>query len=1019
MGDLSKVVQGLTYSVANAIDGLNDTTTFFEASGWKSSLDNSSNTVVVQIKFSSERSFNRLSFELLDVPQNFSVFYLDSRRNKFIKIQTFGGYLNGNVTGSKDGIQTQELWKSFRFAFPSIKTSLIEIRMNRITDALYSFSLPNTTRFAVGMKNVQVRFHRVGLNSLNLNEDSEYNIRYFSPNSVLNNASTYWKSPPLGPNSLYPFYVDLRKSTGRGQVVEFMKLVPLFPDSHINLYTSDDESFGVFNISENLKQPALLQKAGTPDTVSTSIANNWTAKKGIRIQSYNYWEISNNDVRMNLSSAFTLGFTYEPANFSNLAKHHFWNISSENDTLTCSFEPTNVTSTTITGTFVVKLNNVAKITSNSLVLNKDTEYGIVLGYNPQIFEWNLTVCPMDTTDITRKAEIFEFNGFYPTKLNFGYDTTSDTLKTVEAGYMKNIWIRQDVYQTNYVNTFFRNSDTFINGWGKKTIRTNGYFNALFVGKLTDDLSCKVGPDSQYFDGKVWTPANKNFVLNSSIYYLGRTNAKFLKIEFAKPTAQYYNPATSEQVALPILDFPDWVKTWYTTRFDSSTRIYGTQYLFEGRKMLQNTLNSYGINALKSSFESSPNSLIYNDDKVGTELLASPNIDEESLRTQIARNTLTLQFPTAARHKYKTYDYYMTNKRAFFYGIVELSFFNSDQTTQNDNLVYFGDFKDEDMDSVTWIDSYDGFFITEDKVAMASDDGDVLQSKTFTSFSDFSSVQIGYIESALKDLIPASQINLVDISHLSRTDDGEVQVVDNMLGSSDGQTVVLQRLQDGYYGIKTSEIETDITQAGVKLVAGCRVRSSARHPQAYYELRLISIDSSDNETIVAKKALNLADDFNWQEIDVVYHTASVEDKFRLEIIQLDSFSTETLYIDMLGLWMARNKWELSNDNGTTWVPVVYNVNNPHGLVAFDKPGNQLKIRVTSQEASSWVSEWMILPVYDFAPVGMSGPRLYDSVDADNPELKSVGDHKFFSPYTSSIPHNYSIITDVVGLRNRIS
>lgn len=1019
MTDLSKVVQGLSYSVAGALDGLENVATLYETTGWKSALDNSSDPIVVQIKLDNVRSFNRLSLEMLEVPQKFAIYYMDSKRNKFVRIQGFDGYLTGEVNGSKAGIETQESWQSFRFAFPFVKTDLIEIRITRSTDKLLSFNLPKTTRYSVGLKNVQIRFHRSGPDASGINEDAEYNVEYFAPNSVLDNSSAYWKSPPLGPNSLYPFYVDLRASDGNAQAVEFMKLIPLFSDSHVNLYTSNDEGFGLFSVSTNTKSFTLKQKANSPSTVSTSLSDNWLENQGILVQSYNYWELFNQDIRANLNTSFTIGFTYNPKNFTNNADHYFWNFASDTNSLICYLDPSNTTSTKITGTLYVKYDGTEQVSISNVELEKETEYGIVCSYDSKTFEWHLAICPIGTSSVTREVNVKQFIGFYPSIFRFGYDAgASNATKTTEAGYAQNLWVRQDAYQVNYVNTFFGNTETFINGWGNKKSRSNGFYNAVLVAKLSDGIVAKVGPNASYYENKVWVPANKNFVLNSSTYYLGRINTKFLKLEFAKPTAQYYNPATSEAVYLPIIDFPQWVKTWYENhRFDSTLDARIPNNLFEGKRQLRNTSSSYGVNNFKTAFESSPNSLIFNEDKIGTDYLLAPVRDEEVLRNQISRNALTPQFPTISRHNYKIFDYLMSSKRAFFYGIVELSFFNLDQSVAKDNKVYYGDFLDANIDDVAWIESNDGFFITEDHVAMSSAPGDVIESKTLKSFSNFNSVQVGLLESSLKDLFTQNKINFVDTSHLSRTDDGVVQVIENMIGSTDGQTVILQRLQDGYYGIETTSTTLSSDGGGVKLVAGCRVRSSARKPTSHYELQLLMIDGS-SETIVARKPLDLADDYNWQEIDLVYYTNVGEDTFKLKIMDLESFSDETLYIDMLGLWGARNKWELSNDDGTTWVPLINNINNASGLVAFDGPGTELKLKITSLEASSWVSEWIILPVYDFAPVGMGAPRLFDATDAENPDFKEVINQKFFSKYSTSIPRNYSIITDVVGSKNKI-
>lgn len=1102
MSDISNIVNPLSYSVKNAMEKLNINNIIAEKEGWKSSLDNVENIISIQIRLDEKRSFNRLSFELLDVPQKFSVYYWNENRNSFFKIQSFTGSVDGNIDGTKIGIETQNVWKTLQFEFPFVESDLIEIRINRVNKALLSLNLPQNTRYSVGIRNVNIRFHRVNSELVALNENNENKVNYFAPASVLSNSSFYWKSPALGPNSLYPFYVDLRKENGKAQPVEFMKLVPLYTGSHVNLYTSDDDSFSSFSVSTNKQFLSFIYQDDSETEGSTinTVKDNWKENDGVLIKSNNYWQVLNKDIKLNLNSAFTIGLTYKIIDF-NIDIHYLWSIISEENTLNCFLLPSesisdssilNITNgsckdykatfevinhnfsiddyiviseskvTDYNGTWkissvddnfiTVDINTIGlpSITSGKVklankmiaqlavqfndadpIMSEDAyvelveglSYGIVVGYDPENFNWTLTVCLMDTNDVIKTSITQEFIGFYPLSFNLNALYTNSA-----AGYIKNVWVRQDSYQNNYVNSFLRNTDTFIKGLGNTEQRNNGFYNTLLIAELTEDVMARVGPDASYYENKVWTPANKNFILNSSIYKLGRISSKFLKLEFAKPTAQYYNPATHEEVKLPILDFPDWVKEWYLIyRFDETINSTYNNYIFEAKNRLSNNSNSFGMNSIKSAIENSANNLIYNIDQIGSDFLFAPTTDEESVRNQIERNVTTLQFPTASRHNYRYFEYSMPTKRAFFYGIVELSFFNLDQSIEKDNTIYYGDFLDGTIDSVSWIEDYTNFFVTEDKMAMAELEGDSITSRDFISFSNFSSLQIGFLDSPLKDLMTPEKINFVDTSHLSTihlsltntnevvsaTDATDVKVVRNLLGSTDGQTVILEKVGEGYYGLKTETITLPVSQDGVKLVAGCRVRSSVKTPLANCELRLLS-----NGKIVAKRKLDLPQNYGWAEFDLTYITNPLDTDFQLEIMVLDAFSDEALYVDMLGLWMARNKWEVSNDYGQTWVPVVTNMNHPFGIVSFPSAGNGLKLKITALEPSAWISQWIILPIYDFAPVGMNSPRVFDPSDADDPEFRSILNQKFFSAHSTSIPGNYSIITDVVGSKNRL-
>lgn len=1007
----------MSYSIKNALENVESNNTLSDSTGWKSPLDNSEKTIVIQIGLDSSHSFNRLSFELLDVPQKFSVFYKDQKRNKFVKIKTYSGFVEGTINGTRSGIENQNSWQSFQFSFPFINSDLIEIRINRINSLLPSFNLSKNTRYSIGIKNTQVRFHRTNNEISVINEDDEYKVNYFSPNFALAKDDTFWKSPPLGPNSLYPFYVDLRTDSGNAQVVEFMKLIPLYTDAHLNVYYSNDDSVGPFGLSNNQKTLNLIGE-------TINLDQNWTKDKGILVQSPTYWQLSNSDIKLDLRSSFTIGFIYEPIDFTNTTiNHYFWSFTSGTDTLRFYFDPQTTSTNYVKGNLVVKFNNEEKISFADVQFDKDNSYGITVGYNNHDFKWTISTCKLSTNFVSLENATSAFKGFYPETFNFSLNpATQDS----SLGYARNLWARQDTFQINYVNSFYSNTDTFIRGLGSLDHRNNGYYNAVLVAPLTEDANVKVGPNVYYYDNKTWTPANRNFILNSSIYNLGRISAKYLKLEFAKPTVQYYNPATSEDVILSVLDFPDWVKEWYLMHeFDTTIdRTLFNNTLFEGKRILNNYSNSYGLNSFKSAIESSQNNLIFNFDQIGYDFFVSEANDDESLRNQIIRNALTLQFPTTSRHNYKTYNHLMSTKRAFFYGIVELSFFKQDQTLVKDNRVYFGDFLGEDIGSIDWVESSTGFFV-DNGVAKSANQDDVIESKTFKSFSKFSGLQIAYLESPLKDLMSAEEINFVSTSHISTQGNADVSVVNNLKGTTDGKTILLKRNDDGFYGMETSSIDLleifDVASAAdlplAKFVAGCRVRSGDRNPLSYYELRLLSLINSEWK-IVAKKQIKLKPNYEWMELDLIYNRSAQDSEFRLEIMHLDSFSDETLYVDMLGLWMERNRWEVSNDNGSNWVPVINNVNNAFGMVSFPSSGNELKIKITSNEASSWASEWLIVPIYDYVPVGMSTPRLFETSNADDPEYQDILDQKLFLPYSTQIPRNYSTMIDVINARREI-
>jgi hypothetical protein len=218
---------------------------------------------------------NYVSFEMEDVPANWSMYYLDPISNLMIQLtDVYGNPVGGKTTGQNPGS-----WNFIEVYAQTISTSLLELRLDRnvsinlppsstnsgqVFSQPYSFTLSNMDiRLLAENDFGQVPQNAVlsSVNSLGITEQyvkvqrdsSQIQAPANRTQALASNA--YWRSDPqpVG-DAVVCLYVDM----GSKQTIDSMYLDPLYSGIDCNLYYSNDDTVNnMFWCSRN--QTTLFQ----------------------------------------------------------------------------------------------------------------------------------------------------------------------------------------------------------------------------------------------------------------------------------------------------------------------------------------------------------------------------------------------------------------------------------------------------------------------------------------------------------------------------------------------------------------------------------------------------------------------------------------------------------------------------------------------------------------------------------------------------------------------------------------
>ena len=993
---------------------------------------------IIQIKFQRRQKLNFISFELLKVPQVWSVHYYDPSRKRMVKLSDAKGHkVEGALHGFKanviaPGKDPSHKWRAFSFDLPKVRTNLVEIRLNRdLEENADFFGLPKDTPYSLGLRNLRIKFKKIsdddddddfdGTPSPIFTNERPLVVRHTSRKSHDGQDTTYWECAPQGAaSSVVPFYLDLRAADGGQSIFDILKMKPLWPGPSMVAYSSSDDATSPWIVSGN-RVNLVPDGGGSPGFVEDS---------GLLVDSADAsWIVSNDAMRVDLSRDFVAGLQFTPTSTSSTDR---WLWVFEDDdashTLGLKFD-------WAAGEFKVIQNGGGSplYTSGAYSLEEGKTYGVVLGYNRSDLDsrfptgWYLSTSVMPATNSTVKVEGGIGTApdiFFPSVLRIGNSTA---LTGPSLGYLSRLWVRLDSFADSVARNYLKNPDPFIMGDGDPDQRVYGFHCAVLVARLQKTIAARVGPGANYFRAKEWTPIPIDYTLSTTQYKLPLTVAKFLKLEFTNLAPRLY--LTSEE-ELIVTDYPAWVRNWYRAGIRTSD---GVPYnpatspnYFEGQTNIGTPGDPSKLPPVRAVLEGRGVGLppiIYHGDQATVDLAVSPDsFDGSTLYREPEFATHPMRFYRTTRHDYEIH-FVQAERHAFFVGIKELQVFRSDQAALMDVPEY-----NETYDDDKYIDYSSGFTNVGGSMQSAAD-GDSITSVTFESFSKFSAVQVAVLDSGWESAMSPSQIDLGTITHLTDPDDITLAsssttdysiVTGQYLGARGGNVIQVNRLAnsaEAWYGVRTA-----IGAWSGSAITGDNPRTSVvariQLPQTNlgtYELHLYAFDAGLTQVrrLVASRPIKIPVR-SWKEVEIVYVASAGEEGWQAEIVQVDPSVSEPLIVDMLGIWQNPIKWEFSNDDGGTWQTIAWPLNKPNGYLRFPEADNLLKVRVTALRANALVSGWSVVPWYIESSMVVRAPIDYYPPwgVSDDQDLLDTSHKPMFMLWSHYFPQRYSV--NLLGL-----
>jgi len=929
---------------------------------------------VIQIRFARPKRFNRLNFELLRVPQRWTVKYYDHTRKRMVVLtDDLGRKVDGNLSGFKNNVLTprheknnSHKWRNFRYDLPLIKTNLIELHLNReiknppIENLNEFFGLPPDTVYALGVRNLRIKLH---LNDDDDDDDDDGTptpigtterpviTRYTSINAHDGDSNSYWECAPQGgANSVVPFYMDMRATDGSATVFDSLKLVPMWTGPNMSIYWSNDDVFTPWQISPNLQS---FTRIGNADFIEDTGLTVDTADDA--------WLISNDYMKVDLTKGFSVGLLYTPTDTNTAGDRYLWNFERPGLALSLKFDPSSNAAGTMTGNFKVfkSVNGVEDVSplfsSASQTLNKDTQYGVVVGYTYDNLDttseigWHLAFSVQPASDVTvvnEKSTTEVLTGFFPEDMVIGNYLSDSALSAPMRGSITKLWVRMDAWNDGASNSYLKGPDTFVKGGGDKTQRVNGFYNAVLIAKLGKDTVARIGPGAGYYRNKEWNPVPIDYGLTTNTYRIPVVLAKFLKLEFTSLIPRVY---LTEEPVLPVTTFPKEVVNYYrgisrTGQRGPHTLNVGRQ-LFEVASRVQNPGDPRIMADLRSTLETGgvqgvPPS-IYHDDQSSTDFSLSPDsFDGSNKYRELEFATTHMRFHRKGRHQYET-NYVEVEHRAFFVGIKELQVYRTDHTVQFDSREY-----NETYDDDLFIASSNSW-INVGGALSAQSSGAQIVSKEFQSFSNFEYVQMAVLDSGWESGLTDAQINLADVTHLVDPQGNSFDINHNTAtthfdvvtgqyqGARGGNVLEVSRISGSTvdYGLwtDTGTYTPTLTEDGGRTSAAIRLQLPLTN-KGSYELRLYA-----NGDVVASKPINIPIK-SWVECEVAYIANTGDADFRAAIVQTNSSVDEPVVVDMMGVWQNPVRWEITNGqsiNATpSWIDIA-SLGNPD-FISQDMP-----------------------------------------------------------------------------------
>lgn len=1023
---------------------------------------------IVRLRLDRKVRFNKIRFELLNVPLNWSVWYKHERTGNILPLRAKNRKrVEGTLAPNKF---IRRRFKTIRMDTKATRTGVIEIRLDRNVplSQLSGWWRRRYTQFPyrLRIRDVDVRWSVDRPEDLPP-DDEEVNIphpigfveqivteEWSADKAIDGNLQTYWMSGPQAhATAIVPYYIDVRGADGSPVLFDRLELHPVFgTGASLNLYWSDDDAVAIFRLSRVSLDGTLEGNASFVDSEGVLFGAVGDALS-----------FQNDTVRVDTSRDFVFGCVWKPSfasSSSPVSAAPLFTLGDGTNSIVVRWNDTADTiqvGTDSSPTFYFE-------TAGALTFSADDELVVVVGYNytndDSLFpsNWYVTFGLREGTLTKESGEVNPPAGFIPSEVVFG----SDESRAADArGTIYGVWLRQEGYVDKVAEAFSENTEDFAQGAGSiddlegSNQRIHGDYNAVLRGMLWNSTRVRAGPGEGYYDAKEWVPIPRDFTLSRMVYHFNPVRAKFLKLEFSNLTPRI-TLMPPEGMFLPWRKYPVSVRNYYR-------RVWEGYPGSAARELVETTVPVFR--------DVAPSSNLLRDEleEEGARVLKPgylPEVDEESLNldSELDRQSIRQRFWRSGVHNYDVEHRQVEHQEAYFVGLRELSVYQVDFVVAEDTPEYFDTFLNEanvDTGSTTMTWNSQGYY-------SSTASGEEVVTKTFNSMSNWRTLQFAAHTSDWITLMGSGQMNLEvpslaeggsdpnsptydqdvvdELEYNPGTGDGFLvyqnavvtRETDNVRGEGAGEVLGFVPSGSGEYGVITapgifqtaaggdeatydspvSDDPYDEPQSydgAEELISGsARTSAMARvylpeTARGTYELRIVATDDiSSIERVVAVTSLKVPRR-TWHEIEVGYISDPNDTDFRAELVQVDDDVNEQFFLDFIGVFQHPVRWDISNDAGVTWNPILH-TNNPQGYFSLASGGNELRIRAVALQAGVVVGGYTAVPWYIDSPLVQRIPIDYIPPwgQSDEEDLRATDWKPFFQLWNRLYPQKHSLI-----------
>lgn len=496
---------------------------------------------ILTVNFRNPVSISQISFELLEINQQWEFWYYDSQNRRLPILDTSLRQFSGFI--STGGITT---WYAFLNSVYPIVATKVEFRIKRVQDAY----LDPAGSYAIGVKNLLFKrtiYNRDdAVQPLGNEVDPIGNlvqkfIQDWEPSQAIDgNATTFWKSAPQpDPNAVACFYLDCRDSGGNAQRIDRMWMNPVYTGQLMNLYYSSDDTIGQRILNNTFLSPISTTNAPQTDGIGLDL----TATTAL-------YTLSTASLGLTAGSSIWVGGTWKP---------NFGSSSPPPSDLMIFQDTTNsfhVKYRFATNSFEVKW-GTQLLTTPIVSFNANSEinfaFRVIFPNDPSGASAGLY---FDVVDASGTIMGSAFSVIAPT---INPIQTSFTLAYC-SGVIERFFIKQEGATSAQVYSALQNTSIYIKptpapDLNQGVVVTLSTANMVYGADFTQDELGYGGLDNEFFTQKQWTPMWVDWTVEKGFYYFPLPiSCKYIKLEFYGLTEEPY-PIYESGISVEYQTFP--------------------------------------------------------------------------------------------------------------------------------------------------------------------------------------------------------------------------------------------------------------------------------------------------------------------------------------------------------------------------------------------------------------------------------------------------------------------------------